>query len=177
MTGQDARDASTSYPLGMDRLERVRQIVDGIVNNVPDPEERRCGFVHLYGVSLTATLLAGQRALDGELAGVAGMLHDVVTYESGDPTDHGPRGAERAGEILRDTGRFTEAEITMIQSAIAHHSNKAGVHGAFEELLKDADVLQHHLYNPQLEAHPRDRQRLSRLIRAGCRRSSRGFPA
>ena len=175
--GQDARPVSTSYPLGMDRLERVRQIVDGILSNVPDPEEKRCGFVHLYGVSLTATLLACQRGLDGELAGVAGMLHDMVSYESGDPADHAPRSAERAGEILRETGQFTEAEITIIQSGIAHHSDKASVHGAFEELLKDADVLQHHLYNPQLEAHPKDRQRLSRLIRAGCRRSSRGFPA
>jgi HD superfamily phosphodiesterase len=148
----------------MNRLERVRRIVDRILRNVPDPEERRCGFVHLYGVSLTATLLAVQRNLDPELAGVAGMLHDLVTYESGDPTDHGPRSAVRAGEILRQADSFTEEEVSAIQSAIAHHSEKADEHGWLEELMKDADVLQHAFYNPQLEPHLRDRDRLTRLL-------------
>jgi len=148
----------------MNRLERVRQIVDGILGKVSDPEERRCGFVHLYGVSLTATYLAHLRGLDKELAGVAGMLHDLVSFESGDPADHGPRGAERAGQILRETGDFTEAEIAMIQSGIVHHSDKAGVHGAFEELVKDADVLQHYLYNPQLEPPPRHGERRRLLM-------------
>ena len=31
---------------------------------------------------------------------------------------------------------FTEQEIVLVQSAIAHHSDKAGTHGRFEELLK-----------------------------------------
>jgi len=135
----------------MNRLERVRQVVDRGLHDVTDPEDRRCGFVHLYGVSLTATLLARTRGLDEELSGVAGMLHDLVTYESGDPTDHGPRSAVRAGELLRELGTFSEQEIVLIQSAIAHHSDKATVHGRFEELLKDADVLQHDLYNPALD--------------------------
>ena len=52
----------------------------------------------------------------------------------------------------------------MIQSGIAHHSDKAGVHGPFEELMKDADVLQHYLYDPQLEAHPRHEERRNRLV-------------
>jgi len=148
----------------MNRLERVRRIVDRVLRSVLDPEERRCGFVHLYGVSLTATLLAVQRNLDPELAGVAGMLHDLVTYESGDPTDHGPRSAVRAGEILREAGDFSEEEISAIQSAIAHHSDKADEHGSLEELMKDADVLQHALYNPQLEPHPHHRDRRTRLF-------------
>ena len=148
----------------MNRLERVRRIVDRVLRSVLDPEERRCGFVHLYGVSLTATLLAVQRNLDPELAGVAGMLHDLVTYESGDPTDHGPRSAVRSGEILREAGGFTEEEISAIQSAIAHHSEKADEHGPFEELMKDADVLQHAFYNPQLEPYPHHRDRRARLL-------------
>ncbi len=148
----------------MNRLERVRQNVDGILRAAPDPEDRRCGFVHLYGVSLTATLLARARELDAELAGVAGMLHDLVNYESSDPTGHAERSAERAGELLRTTGDFSEAEITQIQSGIAYHSDKTGLHGAFEELMKDADVLQHALYNLQLEPDPRHRERRERLL-------------
>lgn len=166
MQCRDARRHSIAYPRTMNRLERVRQIVDEILHRISDSEDRRCGFVHLYGVSLTAALLARTRGLDAELAGAAGMLHDLVTYESDDPTDHGPRSAERAAGILREAGGFSEAEITMIQSGIAHHSDKAGAHGAFEELLKDADVLQHYLYNPGLETDPQHRERRRRLMQA-----------
>jgi hypothetical protein len=149
----------------MNRLEAVRRIVDEILRSVPDPEDRRCAFVHLYGVSLTATLLALQRGLDAEHAGVAGMLHDLSTYESGDPTDHGPRSARQAGQILRELGGFSDAEIEVIQSGISHHSDKAAIHGPFEELMKDADVLQHTLYNPCFDPDPRHRERRERLMR------------
>ena len=35
----------------------------------------------------------------------------------------------------------------MISQAIYHHSDKADVDSSFDEVLKDADVLQHCLYN------------------------------
>ena len=149
----------------MNRLEQVRRVVDAALRQVADAEDRRCGFVHLYGVSATATLLARLRGLNEELAGIAGMLHDLVSYESGDPADHGPRSAQRAGEILRALGGFSEEDIVLIQSAISHHSDKEATHGRFEELLKDADVLQHDLYNPALDAHPRHAERRARLRR------------
>jgi len=44
------------------------------------------------------------------------------------------------------------------------YSGEAGIHGAFEELVKDADVLQHYLYNPQLEPPPRHGERRRLLI-------------
>ncbi|UCF09910.1 MAG: HD domain-containing protein [Candidatus Bipolaricaulota bacterium] len=150
----------------MNRLERVRQIVDSILRDVADPEDRRCGFVHLYGVSLTATLLARERGLDPDLAAVAGMLHDLVSYESGDPADHGPRSSRRARELLRDVDGFTVEEIDAICSAVAHHSDKAGEHGPFEELLKDADVLQHYLYNTRLAPQRGHEDRRARLLEA-----------
>jgi len=158
----------------MNRLERVRSVVDSTLRQVADPEDRRCGFVHLYGVSATATFLARLRGLDEELAGIAGMLHDLSSYESGDPVEHGPRSARRAGEILHDLGGFSEEEIVLIQSAISHHSDKEATHGRFEELLKDADVLQHDLYNPALDAHPRHAERRVRLRRELSRASAGG---
>lgn len=136
----------------MNRLESVRQIVDGSVRGQPDLEESRCGFVHLYGVSATCALLARKRGLDAELCATAGMLHDISTYETNDDRDHARLSAGRAATILRHTGAYTEEEIAAICDAIAHHSDKAGVHGALAELLKDADVLQHYLYNPALLA-------------------------
>jgi len=147
----------------MKRLEQVHRAVDEVLHRVSDPEDRRCGFVHLYGVSLLATLLARARGLDEELAGVAGMLHDLVSYETGDSTDHGPRSSLRAGEMLRSLGGFDEEEIVRIQSAISHHSDKASIHGRFEELLKDADVLQHDLHNPARDPHPHHAERRARL--------------
>ncbi len=132
----------------MERLERLRGIIDGILDGVENPEDRRCGFVHLHGVSAAAALLALRRGLDAELAAVAGMLHDLATYETGTPTEHAARGACRASEILRSLGAFNDVEIEAVRSAIAHHSDKVAVHGAFFELLKDADVLQHFLADP-----------------------------
>jgi uncharacterized protein len=147
----------------MDRTERVRQVVDQILCGQPDEEERRCGFVHLYGVAQAAALLALVRGLDPELATVAGMLHDLWTYHSGDPTDHGRRGALLAREILTDLDAFTADEITTLCAAVAHHCLKGEVHGAYDELLKDADVLQHHLYNTQFDVQENERPRLEAL--------------
>ena len=76
------------------------------------------------------------------------MLHDIATHETSDPGDHGRRGAVRARELLGEQGGFSVEEVAAVADAIAVHSDKADVHGSMEELLKDADVLQHFLYNP-----------------------------
>jgi uncharacterized protein len=82
------------------------------------------------------------------------MLHDLVTYESGDAKNHAARSAARAKEILSELGCFSEEEIACIHSAISHHSDKASHGGPYEELLKDADVLQHDLYDPSRPPYP-----------------------
>lgn len=132
------------------RTERVRQVVDEILRGQEDLGERRAGFIHLYGVAQACALLALVRGLDAELGTVAGMLHDLATYQTGDPADHGRRGAVLARQILSDLRCFTEGEIATICQAIAHHRIKDQVHDPYDELLKDADVLQHTLYNTQL---------------------------
>lgn len=147
----------------MNRLEQVREIVDARLHHISDQETLRCAFIHLYGVSATAALLARLRGLDEEVAAVAGMLHDLATYESGDSSNHGPRSAFLATEILTALGSFTEQEISTIQSAIAHHSSKADISDTYDELLKDADVLQHDLYNPALDPYPGHEIRRIRL--------------
>ncbi|MDD5220616.1 MAG: HD domain-containing protein [Candidatus Bipolaricaulis sp.] len=126
----------------------MRGVVDGILHGLKDEEDRRCGFVHLYGVSAAAALLALRRGENVELAAAAGMLHDLATYETGTPNDHATRGARRAQQILRSLGAFTDLEVEAVRLAIAHHSDKAAVHDAFSEVLKDADVLQHFLSRP-----------------------------
>jgi HD superfamily phosphodiesterase len=147
----------------MDRTERVRQVVDNILRAQPDEEERRAGFVHLYGVAQACAQLALKRGLDAELGTIAGMLHDLWTYKTGDPTDHGRRGAPLAREVLSSLDCFAEDEMATICQAIARHSQKGEVHGPYDELLKDADALQHYLYNTLLPPHGRESARLSAL--------------
>jgi uncharacterized protein len=147
----------------MDRTEQVRQVVDQVLRGQPDEEERRCGFVHLYGVAQACTLLALKRGLDAELCTVAGMLHDLWGYKVGDPTDHGRRGELLAREILSGLGCFAESEMAIICGSIARHRLKDQVHKPYDELLKDADVLQHHVYNTQLKPIEKERTRLAAL--------------
>lgn len=132
----------------MSRLEQLRQIVNEILRQQESP----WGYVHLYGVSAACVLLAVKRGLDPELAAVVGMLHDIATYKTGDRTDHAPRGAVEAQGILERAGSFTQDEIALISNAISKHAAKDAVDGDLAELLKDADVLQPHLYNPQTES-------------------------
>ena len=149
----------------MDRTERVRGVVDEILRGQPDEEEGRCGFVHLYGVAQACALLALKRGLDAELGTIAGMLHDLWTYKTGDQTDHGRRSAVLAREILSGLGCFAESEIAIICEAIAHHRTKGEVHGAYDELLKDADVLSHYVYNTLLEPIEKEQARLAPVRR------------
>lgn len=72
----------------MDRIEKVREVVDEILLNMPDDKERRCAYLHLYGVSQACALLALKREENVELAVIAGMLHDIYSYANMDSQDH-----------------------------------------------------------------------------------------
>jgi uncharacterized protein len=132
----------------VDRLELVRGAVDEILRQQDHWETHRAGFVHLYGVSAVCVLLAARRGMDPELSAVAGMLHDIRTYRTREYQDHARLGAPEAGQILNGLGCFSPEEIAIVVGAIARHSSKDECGSEFDELLKDADVLQHFLYNP-----------------------------
>ena len=147
-----------------DRLEGVRRVVDGILDGLPDEVERRCGYVHLYGVSQACALLALRRGLDVQLCAVAGMLHDLSTYQSGDPADHDRLSAREAERILDELGDFAPAQVATVCRAIARHRAKGEIDGDVDETLKDADVLQHYLYNPGFTPAPKEVPRLGRVL-------------
>ena len=136
--------------LAENRLEAVREAVDAILLNCPDPLQVRDGAVHLYGVAQACALIALRRGEDAELAAIAGMLHDLSTYADAYTPDHAARSAALARTLLRRLALFSPEEIDQVCTAIACHSEKAQVHTAFAEVLLDADVLQHGLYNPTL---------------------------
>lgn len=149
----------------MNRIEAVRKKVDDILLQMADHQERRCAYVHLYGVAQACALLAARRGVDAELAVVAGMLHDLHAYAAMDARDHARKSAEMARTLLAQLGLFRDDEITAVCSAIARHSEKETVHGLLDELLKDADVLQHMLYDPLMEGKETERERRARLVR------------
>ena len=133
--------------VALDRHKLVQNQVDAILLGQSDYEVRRCGYVHLYAVASFCSLLALKRGLPAELAGIAGMLHDIATHKSGDAREHARRGALEAEQILTDMGCFSHEEISAVSTAIANHSTKTEIHDPLSELLKDADVLHHCLHN------------------------------
>ena len=58
---------------------------------------------------------------------------------------------------------FNDDEKNLICSAIYNHSNKSGTHDWLDEILKDADVMQHVLYNPFLDVKPIEQPRFTAL--------------
>ena len=124
------------------RLDILRERMNAIILATPDKEEIPYYFAHLYGVSECATLLALRRGLNAEIAAAIGLLHDIKSCMSGYTKIHGEEGARLAEKLLTEMGLYTIEEIACISDAIRHHSDKKTVHGAYAELLKDADTLQ-----------------------------------
>ncbi len=147
----------------MNRIEVLRQYIDGILLNMTDVEERRCAYLHLYGVAQSCALIALKRGENAELATMAGMLHDIYSYAKMDTKDHAHKGSILARDILTSLNVTNEHETKMICDAIYSHSDKVLAHSNFDEVLKDADVLQHCLYNPLFEIKPHEKDRYEKL--------------
>ena len=130
----------------MGRLKDLRAVVENRLLEVEDIGKRNSALVHLYGVSLAATLIARKRGLDPELASMAAMLHDLAAYLSGSYEDHARRGAELARQILNEMKLTDPEETEIICSMIFHHDDKHTVDSEMDEVLKDADVI-HHCFN------------------------------
>ena len=147
----------------MNRIEKVREIIDEILLNMTDDKERRCAYLHLYGVSQACALLALKREENVELAVIAGMLHDIYSYANMDSQDHAHKGAVMARNILDSLNTFNENEKNLICAAIYNHSDKSIIHDSIDEILKDADVMQHVLYNPLFDIKQQAQNRVSSL--------------
>ena len=151
------------------RLEHLRYIVDNLIME-NTPYQRRYFTVHLYEVSCFCTLLALRRGLDPELAATCGMLHDIYQITAGTIEQHAIEGAKVAEEILRSTKSYSDEEIEIIATAISWHSKKRKVHTPYDELLKDADVLSHCLYNTDYPIIEKDAVRYRNLLEElGCK--------
>lgn len=147
----------------MDRLEYIRSKVDQIIEN-GNTNEKKYAYLHLYGVSNCATLLAFKRGLEPEISALIAILHDIAFYETSIRKNHAINSAKRAKEILEKSELFTENEIYTICKAIEFHSEKAKKHGPYEELIKDSEVLAQYLYNPKIPVSDNEKVRLFYLL-------------
>ncbi|MCR5675226.1 MAG: HD domain-containing protein [Lachnospiraceae bacterium] len=147
----------------MSRLKELRKYVDAELNKMKDADKRTSAIAHLYGVSLAATMIAKKRGLDPEIAAMAAMLHDLYAYKSGSYDDHAHKGADLAVEILSELKLTDEAETEMIRSAIYHHDDKSVMDGPMDEVLKDADVIDHCLKDASREVKDKERARFESL--------------
>lgn len=146
----------------MGRLKDLRTYVDGELETLA-PEKRNGAIVHLYGVSLAATMIAQKRGLDAELLSMAAMLHDLYAYKSGSYDDHAHKGAELAREVLGKLNLTTPEETELIFSAIYHHDDKYIVDSPTDEALKDADVIHHCMNDLSKPVKEKERVRFESL--------------
>ena len=133
------------------RVDTIRNYLDDMLKGLADKETARNGYVHLYGVGQAAAMIALKRGYSrevAELAVIAGMLHDWCKYERNIDDDHAYISAKDARAVLEKAGCFTAEEMDRIETAIYKHSDKSAIDSDFDEILKDADTLQHVLRNP-----------------------------
>ena len=146
------------------RVEVLRDYIDNILLYMTDTFNRRCAYLHLYGVAQACALIALRRGENVELATMAGMLHDLHTYKAGNHSNHAVLGALLAREVLDELQITTAEETDMICSAIHNHSSKDGQFSTCDEILIDADVMQHALYNFSMPIMERERARFEKLV-------------
>ncbi|MCL2593844.1 MAG: HD domain-containing protein [Defluviitaleaceae bacterium] len=147
------------------RIEILREYIDSIILNMSNDFDRRCAYVHLYGVSQACTLIALKRGENAELLTMAGMLHDFYTYKFGYTKDHDKKGAILAREVFEKLKITTDDETDLICSAISNHSSKGITHSSFDEVLVDADVLQHCIYNVTMPILEHEKIRFEKLVK------------
>ena len=146
----------------MSRIKDLQKKVYRVLEkNMDDSDKRAKAVAHLHGVALAAAILAKKRGQNAELATMAGLPHDLWAYKSGSYDDHAHLGADYARKVLGELTTPEETEI--ICSAIYHHDSKAEVDAQMDEILKDADVIDHSLSDPTKEVKAHEKERYAKL--------------
>lgn len=147
----------------MSRIKELQKQVHSVLERIEDNDKRAKAVAHLHGVALAAAMLALKRGEDAELASMAGLLYDLHAYKTGCYDDHARLGAESARQLLAELEITTPEETDIICSAIGHHDSKAVVDAPMDEILKDADVIDHSLSDPTKEIKSHKKARYAKL--------------
>jgi len=155
----------------LDRIYILQCYISELLTNIDDKDERTCSYLHLYGTSLSCAMIASKRNQNIELATIAGLLHDIYEYTFHNKLepleyrqDHGIRNSELARKILVQLDFATDDEINIICNAVKNHGYKDRIHTPFDEVIKDADVLDKQLNNVNIPIHPVHEKRFFNLI-------------
>jgi len=154
----------------LNRLFLIRDIVDDYIDKIIVDKSKNVvaikknEYTHSYGTASLAQLLAEVRGLDIEMAGVIGHLHDIgrIMYNILDET-HAKVSAKEAEGILNNVDVFSVDEIKLICNAIEQHSNKTIIGGEYEELIKDADIMERYLCDRQRFANEDEGNRIPKV--------------
>lgn len=130
------------------RVELVRALVLETLHTIEKTSKKEGALVNLLEVSSFASLLAVRREQNSEIAAIAGLLHDFYFYKTGIKDFPGPNSADSVRPILRSTQIFTDEELSVILRSIFYQNDKHRVHGPYEEIIKDAILIQRYVQNP-----------------------------
>jgi hypothetical protein len=131
------------------RVELVRALVLETLHTIEKTSKNEEALFNLFGVSSLASLLAIRREQNSEIAAIAGLLHDFYFYKTGIKYFPGPNSADSVRPILRSTQIFTNEELSVILRSIFYQNDKHQVHGPYEEIIKDAILIQMYVQNPE----------------------------
>ncbi len=141
------------------RSEKVqREVVETILASQLPDEERSWSKVfelkHSSSVIQIGRILAEKRGLSIEIAEIICAMHDIYVNHSGRAEQHAHKGVAVGKEILDKIGKFDEKETELILRCIKNHSDKHVVSDdPYEELVKDADVLDCSMYEGAHDAY------------------------
>ncbi|MEC0129146.1 CHAP domain-containing protein [Paenibacillus pabuli] len=130
------------------RVELVRALVLETLHTTENTSKKEEALVNLFGVSSFAILLAIRREQNSEIAAIAGLLHGFYYYKTGIKYFPGPNSADTVRPILRSTQIFTDEELSVILRSIFYQKDKHRVHGPYEEIIKDAILIERYVQNP-----------------------------
>ncbi len=110
--------------------------------------------MHMYTTMQLAKLVAMQRGLNPELAGLVCAFHDIYTLLTGAHKDHGLLAKQYIVEIITEYNENTRDELSpitddeqqcIIESVKVHSDKQTVEENAYAELLKDVDSLDSYL--------------------------------
>lgn len=147
-------------------VRRLNRILGMLLHEMKDLTDEgrdfpiRWNIMHMYSSSQLAKLLAMQRGMDPELAGIAAALHDIGVVMTKKHEGHAEAAPPYVNDFLgrynRELGtklsKVTEEETEAIVKAVVQHSEKElNSNDPFVELLRDVDSLDAYLHGVEIE--------------------------
>lgn len=128
-------------------MDRILEVIGTVNSYLSKAKERNEKFflkemLHTYGVGYLSAAIALSRGLNAELAFIIGVLHDIGKADGVSDSNHSFAGAQIARNLLTSLGSFTNNEVEIICNAIYNHPNKKIMGPDYDEVIKDADIIE-----------------------------------